>query len=121
MHNGNIETVLLDLEYFRDELTKLYKNNELSSEELLDIMSYINRIIMHITDGNEYEERMVNIMGGKVEETPSQALKRTHSEKIALKLFENGATYEMARNSIPLEEVSDSKLKGLMNLAVQSV
>lgn len=40
---------------------------------------------------------------------------------IALKLLEIGAIYEIARNSIPLEEVSDSKLKELMNLAVQSV
>ena len=51
------------------ELVISYQNNELSPEELLDIMNYINRIIKHIADGNEYEERMVSIMGGTVEET----------------------------------------------------
>ena len=53
----------------------------MSPEELLDIMNYINRIIKHIADGNEYEERMVSIMGGTVEETPSQKLKRLEDEK----------------------------------------
>ena len=53
----------------------------MSPEELLDIMNYINRIIKHIADGNEYEERMVSIKGGTVEETPSQKLKRLEDEK----------------------------------------
>ena len=50
-------------------------------------MNYINRIIKHIADGNEYEKRMVSIMGGTVEETPSQKLKRLEDERIILNLF----------------------------------
>ena len=76
------------LHYSRTDLFyQYYQNNELSPEELLDIMNYINRIIKHIADGNEYEERMVSIMGGTVEETPSQKLKRLEDEKNILSLF----------------------------------
>lgn len=62
-------------------------------------MNYINRIIKHIADGNEYEERMVSIMGGTVEETPSQKLKRLEDEKNILSLFSNGADFELIRKS----------------------
>ena len=117
-HAGDISSALTDLEYFRDELTKLYQRNELSSEELLDIMSYINRIIKHITDGNEYEERMVSIMGGRIEETPSEELKRLENEKIALNLFKNGVTYDTVRKSISSDIISDKKLTELMNLSL---
>ena len=47
-------------------------------------MNYINRVIRHITDGNNCEERLVQVMGGNIEETPSEALKRIENEKIAL-------------------------------------
>ncbi|MCI5621557.1 MAG: Rpn family recombination-promoting nuclease/putative transposase [Lachnospiraceae bacterium] len=119
--NGNIEPALADLEYFRNELSKLYQNNELSAEELLDIMSYTNRIVKHLTDGNQYEERMVRVMGGKVEETPSQELKRLENEKIALNLFKNGVAYDTVRKSISNDIIDDSTLKGLMNLALQTI
>lgn len=117
---GNIEPALNDLEYFREELKKLYQNNELSTEELLDIMNYINRIIKHITDGNEYEKRLVSIMGGNIEETPSHEIKRMENEKIALNLFKSGASYEIVRNSISADMINDTKLKELMELAVKS-
>jgi len=80
-------------------------------------MNYINRIISHITDGSIYEERMVSIMGGHVEETPSEALKRIENEKIALNLFQNGGTFELVRKSIPTERVSDEKLQELYALS----
>lgn len=87
-NKGNIDSALSDLLYFRTELTKLYQNNELSPEELLDIMNYINRIIKHIADGNEYEERMVSIMGGTVEETPSQNSKDWKMRKYTQSFFQ---------------------------------
>ncbi|MGN1396402.1 MAG: hypothetical protein ACI4WD_07735, partial [Lactococcus garvieae] len=108
-----------DLEYFKEELSKLYQHNELSSEELLDIMNYINRVIRHITDGNDCEERLVQVMGGNIEETPSEALKRIENEKIALSFFEVGATYEMVRKAISTERVKDDKLKELYELATK--
>lgn len=112
----DISPVLSDLKYFRDELTKLYQANELSPEELLDIMSYSNKIIRHIADGNIYEERMVEIMGGNIEETPSEKLKRLQSEKIALNLFQNGVDYDTIRKSIPLEFINDDRLTELMQM-----
>ena len=39
-------------------------------------MGFVNTIITHITNGNENEERLVNIMGGTVIETESERLIR---------------------------------------------
>ena len=118
-NKGNIDSALSDLLYFRTELTKLYQNNELSPEELLDIMNYINRIIKHIADGNEYEERMVSIMGGTVEETPSQKLKRLEDEKNILSLFSNGADFELIRKSFSEKIISNERLLELQKSATQ--
>ena len=101
------------------ELVISYQNNELSPEELLDIMNYINRIIKHIADGNEYEERMVSIMGGTVEETPSQKLKRLEDERIILNLFSNGVGFEPIRKSVSEDVISNERLLELKKLATQ--
>lgn len=118
-NKGNIDNALLDLEYFKTELIKLYQNNELSAEELLDIMNYINRIIKHITNGNEYEERMVSIMGGKIEETPSQEIKRLEDEKNILSLFSNGASFELLRKSFSEKTISTERLLELQKLGTK--
>ena len=115
--NGDISFVLTDLEYFKKELTELYQNKELSADEILDIMSYINRIIKHITNGNDYEERMVSIMGGKIEETPSQEIKRLEDEKNILSLFSNGATFDLIRKSFSEMIISNDRLKELQQLS----
>lgn len=73
---GNIENAVSDLEYFRDEMICLYQTGELSDEELLDLMGFVNTIITHITNGNKNEERLVNVMGGTVIETESERLRR---------------------------------------------
>ena len=73
---GNIEDAVKDLEYFRDELIRLYKENKLSDDELIDLKGFVNTIITHITNGNKNEERLVNIMGGTVIETESEKLIR---------------------------------------------
>ena len=86
----------------------------MSPEELLDIMNYINRIIKHIADGNEYEERMVSIMGGTVEETPSQKLKRLEDERIILNLFSNGVGFEP--KSVSEDVISNERLLELQKL-----
>lgn len=75
-YEGNIENAVSDLEYFRDEMVRLYKAGELSDEELLDLMGFVNTIITHITNGNKNEERLVNVMGGTVIETESERLRR---------------------------------------------
>ncbi|MBR1723079.1 MAG: hypothetical protein IJ727_11485 [Treponema sp.] len=65
-----------DMEYFRDEMTKLHRNGELSDDEIVDLMGFVNTIITHITDGNKSEERLVNVMGGVVIETESEKIRK---------------------------------------------
>ena len=65
-----------DLNYFRDEMLRLNRKNELSDVELIDLKGFVNTIITHITNGNKNEERLVNIMGGTVIETESEKLVR---------------------------------------------
>ena len=72
---------IADLEYFRDEMMKLCEKGELTSEELIDLIGYVNTIITHITDGNKSEERLVNVMGGTVIESESERLVRIGKEK----------------------------------------
>ena len=71
---NNIEGAVKDLEYFRDEMLRLHEAKELSDDELIDLKGFVNTIITHITNGNEYEERLVNVMGGTVIETESERL-----------------------------------------------
>lgn len=70
----DIMHVIKDLIYFRDAMLRLHQKNELADDELVDLMGFVNTIIVHITDGNENEERLVNVMGGTVIETASEKL-----------------------------------------------
>ncbi len=72
----DIGSVVEELTYFRDEMVRLHRENELSDDELVDLMGFVNTIITHITNGNKNEERLVNIMGGTVIETESEKLIR---------------------------------------------
>lgn len=73
---GSIEAAVKDLGYFRDGMARLHKEGELADDEIIDLMGFVNTIITHITNGNENEERLVNIMGGTVIETESEKLIR---------------------------------------------
>ena len=73
---NSIENAVKDLEYFRNEMIRLHKKDELSDDEIVDLMGFVNTIITHITNGNKNEERLVNIMGGTVIETESEKLIR---------------------------------------------
>jgi hypothetical protein len=80
---GNIENAIADLEYFKNEMHRLHKTNELSDDEIIDLMGFVNTIITHITNGNSNEERLVHIMGGTVIETESEKIiKRTKVQTI---------------------------------------
>ena len=68
----NVDHVVEDLSYFRDELLRLREEDELSDAELIDLMGFVNTIITHITNGNRNEERLVKIMGGTIIETESE-------------------------------------------------
>ena len=73
---SNIDNAVKDLKYFRHEMVQMHKKGELSDYEIVDLMGFVNTIITHITNGNENEERLVNIMGGTVIETESERLIR---------------------------------------------
>ena len=73
---SNIEAAVGDLEYFRNEMIRLHRAGLLSDDEIIDLMGFVNTIITHITNGNQNEERLVNIMGGTVIETESERLIR---------------------------------------------
>jgi hypothetical protein len=60
---GNIESAVKDLEYFRNEMIRLHKENELSDDELVDLMGFVNTIITHIINGNQNEERLTTSSG----------------------------------------------------------
>ena len=76
MAEKNIDHVIKDLLYFREEMLHLNKQQELSDAELIDLMGFVNTIILHIANGNKNEERLVNIMGGSIIETESEKLIR---------------------------------------------
>jgi hypothetical protein len=82
----NIENALNDLEYFRNEMIRLHKEKELSDDEIVDLMGFVNTIITHITNGNRNEERLVNVMGGTVIETESEKLIRKGGAKQIIKM-----------------------------------
>ncbi|MDE7187042.1 MAG: hypothetical protein K2O13_05995 [Lachnospiraceae bacterium] len=69
---NNVNKVVEDLIYFRDEMLRLNKEGELSDAELIDLMGFVNTIITHITNGNRNEERLVKVMGGTIIETESE-------------------------------------------------
>ena len=73
---GNIEKVIEELTYFRDEMVRLHQEGELLDDELIDLKGFVNTIITHITNGNKNEERLVNAMGGTIIETESEKLVR---------------------------------------------
>ena len=39
---------------------------------MIDLMGFVNTIITHIANGNKNEERLVNVMGGRVIETQTE-------------------------------------------------
>lgn len=80
---GSVNRAVDDLMYFRDEMIRLHRENELSDYEIADLMGFVNTIITHITNGNKNEERLVNIMGGTIIETESErVIKQSKAQMI---------------------------------------
>ena len=98
---NSIENVVKDLEYFRNEMVFLHKKEELSDDEIVDLMGFVNTIITHITNGNENEERLVNIMGGTVIETESEKLiRKGKAEGKAEEIIEMGQEFGLDDTAI---------------------
>ncbi|MCM1236771.1 MAG: Rpn family recombination-promoting nuclease/putative transposase [Ruminococcus flavefaciens] len=101
--NGDIDSVIKDLEYLKKGMLDLHKTGELKDEELLDLMGFVNTIITHITNGNQNEERLVEVMGGVVLETKSEQLIHKGEAKMLIKM---GRKYGIDETEI-LEELQD--------------
>lgn len=73
--SGNdLKAAMSDLIYFRNEIIHLHNESELSDLEMTDLIGFMKTIITHITNGNENEERLVDVMGGVIIETESERL-----------------------------------------------
>ncbi len=70
-----------DLEYFVREMDRLTQEGLMLGEENVNIKGLTQTVIRHITDGNENEERLVNIMGGHVLETLTEKCLREGREQ----------------------------------------
>lgn len=119
--SGNIENAVKDLEYFRNELIRLYEEKELLEDELIDIKGFVNTIITHITNGQECEERLVNVMGGTVIETESERLRRegkAEGKKLtALRMLKKGKlTIEEIAEYSELSTAEVEQLAGIQSL-----
>ena len=85
--NGNLDAAIADLEYFRDCILASTVEGELSGSEASDLIGYINNIICHITDGNENERKLVQVMGGEIIESLSEKIAREAGEKAENRLI----------------------------------
>lgn len=94
---GNIDHAIQDLIFFRNEMLRLHKADKLLDDELIDLMGFINTIIVHITNGNKNEERLVNIMGGTIIETESEKMIRNAK---AQTIIEMGQEYHIDNETI---------------------
>ena len=80
------EKAIKDLEYFRDKMIELRKEEELNDYEIDDLRDCVNQIVMHITDGNEIEKEVVSVMGGEIFEMHSEKIIREATEPLIQKL-----------------------------------
>ena len=70
---NSIEKAVEDLEYFRDEMIRLQRGDELSDDEIVDLMGFVNTIITHITNGNQNEERAQEVLRTSVMRGPERS------------------------------------------------
>ncbi len=101
----DIDAAVDDLEYFRNEIIRLNNEGELSDGEMADLMGFVNTIIMHITNGNKNEERLVNVMGGRIIETQTeiwmkQGMKQGKAQMIVELGQEDGLSDEAVLNRL---------------------
>ena len=66
-------------------MIELRQEKELTGDEFTDLGSFVNTIVLHITDGNVAGKDAVKIMGGTVYETESERIRReAHEEDAAI-------------------------------------
>ena len=80
------EKAIKDLEYFRDEMLKSRKENQLDDFEMDDLRDCVNDIVIHITDGNKIESEVTSVMGGEIYELHSDRIIREATEPLIQQL-----------------------------------
>ncbi|MBE5872312.1 MAG: hypothetical protein E7294_13830 [Lachnospiraceae bacterium] len=80
------EIAIKDLEYFRDEMLKSRKDNQLDDFEMDDLRDCVNNIVVHITDGNIIESEVTSVMGGEIYELHSDRIIREATEPLKKEL-----------------------------------
>lgn len=108
---SDIERAVHDLEYFKTEMDRLHEIKELSDNEYVDLMGFVNTIITHITNGNQNEERLVKIMGGTVIETESEKIIKNSTAK---------AIVEMGQDIGMDDAAILSRLQDKLNLSLEA-
>ena len=58
------------------------KEKELTMTETDDIRYCVNDVLLHITDGNHIEGKVMSVMGGEIYELPSERIIRETMEKV---------------------------------------
>ena len=100
--SGNdIDAVVDDLVYLKNEIIRLHNERGLSDLEMTDLIGFIKTIITHITNGNKNEERLVNIMGEVIIETESEKLLKQGKVQMIIELGqEDGLSDEVILNRL---------------------
>lgn len=101
LSGNDTDAAVDDLEYFRNEIIRLNNEGELSDGEMADLMGFVNTIITHITNGNKNEERLVNVMGGRIIETQTEIWMKQGEAKMIVELGqEDGLSDEVILNRL---------------------
>ena len=92
------EKAIKDLEYFRDEMLKSRKENQLDDFEMDDLRDCVNDIVIHITDGNKIESEVTSVMGGEIYELHSDRIIREATEPLIQQLADKDKQISEAEN-----------------------
>lgn len=90
----DIEKVIEDLEFFSNEMLQLSKEKELTMTEADEIRYCVNDVLLHITDGNNIEGKVVSVMGGEIYELHTERIIRETTERVTAEFEERLADRE---------------------------
>lgn len=108
LYTTGVITVLKDI---RNRLQTDFEDGKIEIYEYTNIKRYINQIITHITDGNEYEEEVCQVVGGNIIVTDADELVMK-GEAIGLEQGRVSTIIELVRDQI-LSPQEASKRLGL--------
>ena len=90
----DIEKVIEDLEFFSEKMIQLSREEELTMTETDEIRYCVNDVLLHITDGNNIEGKVVSVMGGEIYELHTERIIRETTERVTAEFEERLADRE---------------------------